>query len=51
VKLNFAGGAGSRSRSDLMESDRDLIFLFEHDLFGKPVPAFPDHALMRLEAI
>src|SRR5216683_1429296 len=22
------------------------IFLFEHDLFGKPVPTFPDHALM-----
>jgi hypothetical protein len=21
-----------------------LHFLFEHDLFGKPVPAFPDHA-------
>jgi hypothetical protein len=25
-------------------SDHDLISLFEHDLFGKPVPAFPDHA-------
>src|SRR5258708_30528803 len=23
----------------------DLIPLFEHDLFGKPVPTFPDHAL------
>jgi hypothetical protein len=22
-----------------------VSFLFEHDLFGKPVPAFPDHAL------
>src|ERR1700730_9167722 len=21
-------------------------FLFEHDLFGKPVPTFPDHALV-----
>jgi hypothetical protein len=21
------------------------MFLFEHDLFGKPVPTFPDHAL------
>src|SRR3984885_3705709 len=21
------------------------LFLFEHDLFGKPVPTFPDHAL------
>src|SRR5262249_15623020 len=24
-----------------------LISLFEHDLFGKPVPTFPDHALIR----
>jgi hypothetical protein len=24
---------------------RRSIFLFEHDLFGKPVPTFPDHAL------
>jgi hypothetical protein len=23
-------------------------FLFEHDLFGKPVPIFPDHALIFL---
>jgi hypothetical protein len=22
--------------------------LFEHDLFGKPVPTFPDHALERI---
>jgi len=22
--------------------------LFEHDLFGKPVPTFPDHALILL---
>ena len=28
-----------------MESDHDLIFLIEHDLFGKPVSTFPDHAL------
>ena len=21
------------------------LFLFEHDIFGKPVPTFPDHAL------
>jgi hypothetical protein len=21
------------------------LFLIEHDLFGKPVPTFPDHAL------
>jgi hypothetical protein len=25
-------------------SDHDFISLFEHDLFGKPVPTFPDHA-------
>src|ERR1700722_16767413 len=24
------------------------IFLFEHDLFGKPVSAFPDHALAQM---
>src|ERR1700686_2968596 len=28
-----------------LESDHDLISLFEHDLFGKPVPTFPDHAV------
>src|SRR6202521_6046231 len=39
---------------DPIESDHDLVSLFEHDLFGKPVPthrvvarghAFPDHAV------
>ena len=29
----------------MIQSDHDLISLFEHDLFGKPVPTFPDHAL------
>jgi hypothetical protein len=29
----------------MIRSDHDLISLFEHDLFGKPVPTFPDHAL------
>jgi hypothetical protein len=29
----------------LTESHHDLISLFEHDLFGKPVSTFPDHAL------
>src|SRR6266550_1942916 len=29
-----------------MESNHDLISLFEHDLFGKPASTFPDHALM-----
>jgi hypothetical protein len=33
-----------------MESDHDLISLFEHDLFGKPVPTFPDHALKKKAA-
>jgi DNA polymerase-3 subunit delta len=33
-----------------VESHHDLIFLFEHDLFGKPVSTFPDHAL-DLEAV
>jgi hypothetical protein len=27
-----------------VESHHDLISLFEHDLFGKPVSTFPDHA-------
>jgi len=33
----------------MMRSNRshhDLISLFEHDLFGKPVSTFPDHALV-----
>jgi hypothetical protein len=29
---------------DPIVSDHDLISLFAHDLFGKPVPTFPDHA-------
>src|SRR6266403_717817 len=33
-----------------MESQHDLISLFEHDLFGKPVSTFPDHALTRSAA-
>src|SRR5437879_11152447 len=28
------------------ESSSRSILLFEHDLFGKPVPTFPDHALV-----
>jgi hypothetical protein len=28
-----------------VESHHDLFLLFEHDLFGKPVSTFPDHAL------
>src|SRR5689334_22351472 len=38
----------SRSRCDYKESHHDLISLFEHDLFGKPVSTFPDHALLAL---
>src|SRR6202790_578619 len=30
-----------------VESPSPSIFLFEHNLFGKPVPTFPDHALVR----
>src|ERR1700755_293821 len=30
-----------------MKSHHDLISLFEHDLFGKPVSTFPDHAVAR----
>jgi hypothetical protein len=28
----------------MIRSDHDLILWLEHDLFGKPVPTFPDHA-------
>jgi hypothetical protein len=28
-----------------MESPSRFIFLLAHDLFGKPVSTFPDHAL------
>src|ERR1035441_1903512 len=33
--------------SAVMRSSRSFerFYLFEHDLFGKPVPTFPDHAL------
>src|SRR5215471_14871752 len=31
------------------ESPLRLSLLFAHDLFGKPVPTFPDHALPRAE--
>src|ERR1700680_4538345 len=33
------------SDSTKVESDSSVVFLFEHDLFGKPVSTFPDHAL------
>jgi hypothetical protein len=31
--------------SGVFRDSGDLISLFEHDLFRKPVPTFPDHAL------
>src|SRR3984893_11616791 len=31
-----------------VESDSGVLSLFEHDLFGKPVPDFPDHAFYDL---
>src|SRR5450759_3069247 len=33
------------SDSTGVESDSNVILLFEHDLFGKPASTFPDHAL------
>jgi hypothetical protein len=30
---------------DLVESPSRFRLLITHDLFGKPVPTFPDHAL------
>ena len=35
-------------RDDFSSSRHPALsfFLFEHDLFGKPVPTFPDHALI-----
>ena len=33
-----------------LSRNHGLAFLFEHDLFGKPVPTFPDHALEPLLA-
>ena len=37
-------GAPRDDRADPVRSDRALFFLMEHDLFGKPVSTFPDHA-------
>ena len=42
-----AGGVGLSGMSFRSIGIRS-IFLFEHDLFGKPVPTFPDHALTLL---
>jgi hypothetical protein len=40
-----AARSAPESDSTGAESDSGVIFLFEHDLFGKPVSTFPDHAL------
>src|SRR5882724_12551497 len=38
---------GATKSTRLVGLRRSLAsFLFEHDLFGKPVPTFPDHALV-----
>ncbi|WP_456660842.1 hypothetical protein [Bradyrhizobium sp. JR3.5] len=38
----------AKARSDWVESPSRFSSLFEHDLFGKPLHTFPDHALGRL---
>jgi len=43
-QIQAAGSA--RTLSTLMESERGSSFLFEHDLFRKPVSTFRDHALI-----
>src|SRR5216684_6391661 len=37
--------AEARARRDSVESPSRSRFLIEHDLFGKPLRTFPDHAL------
>jgi hypothetical protein len=34
-----------------LELNQTLALLFEHDLFGKPVSTFPDHALGGIESL
>src|SRR5258705_7582559 len=41
------GNCNARAGRLFFESSSRSILLFEHDLFGKPVPTFPDHALAR----
>jgi hypothetical protein len=45
VAPGMAGPGFIKARWLFVESPSRIIFLFEHDLFGKPVPTFPDHAL------
>jgi hypothetical protein len=40
-----AGFSYAIPERDGIESPLRSRFLIEHDLFGKPVPTFPDHAL------
>src|SRR5438128_10295419 len=42
----FSSGRWARALSFLVESELGSSFLFEHDLFRKPVPTFRDHALV-----
>jgi hypothetical protein len=35
----------------LVRSPRRLVYGFEHDLFGKPVSTFPDHALVAVSVV
>src|SRR5712692_914506 len=44
-------GSCSRAGRRFFESSSRSIFLFEHDLFGKPVPTFPDHALEQAQLL
>jgi hypothetical protein len=37
-------GRRQSSDSTKLNQNSGVIFLFEHDLFGKPLPTFPDHA-------
>jgi len=32
-------------RTSVPDARIELVFYLEHDLFGKPVSTFPDHAL------
>ena len=41
-----SASSGSAARWLFVESPSRSIFFFKHDLFGKPVSTFPDHALV-----
>jgi hypothetical protein len=45
---NFGVGSDAKALSRQVESRQRSSLLLEHDLFGKPVPTFPDHALDRV---